>query len=512
MKRIAIKKCLSVISILLLLGDTGMVAAQTVRYSREEAYINNPDDLQLAANIAGNHHLLSFSHNEEPEIFIYNGMLELIAKKTLQFKFPEKAAISIIPFDDFYYCSVHPRFSQEYLFYKIDGAGNITDMSVPFKKLLHSQSANLKVNFQLIPNKRELWMVYHTALDDPEKSTVVMVRTDSLLNVVFAHKVQYDFKMTEEKLQHEVLIFGRYLLVLKTLESGSSLQLMKVNLATGYTITNTFHSPGYLYSQPSFSFNIADSSTTVAAMIAEPFSNTYSGKQFIFISRMNKILIEQTPSIVLKTQFKKNASTNFVLIDGASKWMRFKKGSVQTSDYIETPITVYRPLTSAEAIEQNAEMDNLISKLTPARQSTSTEDLQGVRFSLLDKDFKITSDSLISNTKNSYTLKANQFTRFTVNNKEYVLVGQQFSTRKNGLLLVNANASGQLVYNYVKAYEKFSYLLAKSRNIDPEGIIVPYLHKREAGLLKISLQPGSFTESSKPASGTAITAFKNQIP
>ena len=192
--------------LILLLFFPGTVSAQTVKYSRQEAYINNPDNLQLAAIIAGNHHLLSFSRNEDPEIFIYNAALELINKKRLPFKFPEKAAVNIIPFDDFYYCSIHPRFSQDYLFYKVDGAGNITDMSVSFKKLLRSQSANLKVNFQLIPNQHQLWMVYHTALDDPEKSTVVMVQTDSLLNVVFAHKVQYDFKMSEEKLQHEVLI------------------------------------------------------------------------------------------------------------------------------------------------------------------------------------------------------------------------------------------------------------------------------------------------------------------
>jgi len=502
MRRLAIKKHVTVVCILLLLANARNVTAQTVKYSREEAYINNPDDLQLVANIAGNHHLLSFSHNEDPEIFIYNAALELINKKRLPFKFPEKAAVNIIPFDDFYYCSIHPRFSQDYLFYKVDGAGNVTDMSDLFKKLLRSQSANLKVNFQLIPNKGELWMVYHTALEDPEKSTVMMVQTDSLLNAVFMHKVQYDFKMVEEKLQHEVLIFGRYLLILKTLESGSSLQLMKVNLATGYTITNNFHSSGYLYSQPSFSFNTADSSITVAAMLTEPMNNTYSAKQFVFISRLNKILIEQTPFTILKTQFRKNASTNFILVDGASKWMRFKKGWIPTDNsYPETPITVYRQLSAAEAIEQNAEMDVLITKLTPARQSNSTDDLQGVRFSLLDKEFKITGDSLISNTKNSYTLKANQFTRFTVEHKEYVLMAQQFSTRKNGLLLVNTNANQQLVYNYVKVYEKFNYLLAKSRIIDSEGIIVPYLHKREAGLLKISVSPDV------PASGSSASSY-----
>src|SRR5205085_269996 len=102
-------------------------------------------------------------------------------------------------------------------------------------------------------------------------------------------------------------------------------------------------------------FNIADSSITVAAMVTEPLASNYSARQFVFVSRMNKILIEQTPSAILKTQFRKNASTNFVLVDGTSKWMCFKKGYVQSNNFSETPITVYRPLTSSEAIEQNAE-------------------------------------------------------------------------------------------------------------------------------------------------------------
>jgi hypothetical protein len=488
MKRIAIQKYRIIIYLVMLLGYSNIVAAQVMKYSREEVYLNNPDDIQLVANVAGNHHLLSFSNNEDPEIFIFNPGLELITKTRLPFKFPEKPAVSIIPFDDFYYLSIHPRFSQEYLFWKIDGTGNVTDLSIPFEKLLRSQSANLKINFQLIPNQNQLWMVYHTALDDPEKNTVVMLQTDSLLNVVFAHKVQYDFKINEEKLQQEVLIFGRYLVILKTLESGTSLQVMKVNLATGYTISNNFHSSGYLYSQPSFSLSIIDSSITVAALLTQPGATTYSAKQFVFVSRLNKILIEQAPFTVLKTQFSKNAGTNFMLVNGTSKWMRFKRGCGETGNsFREDAITVYRPLPASEAIGQNAEMDNFITKLIPARQS-SPDELMGIRFSLLDKDLTIASDSLVSNKRDSYTVKANRFTRFTVKNKEYLLVSQLFSRRKNGLLLVNSNTDKKLVYHYVRVNEKFNYLLEKSRVITSQGIIMPYLHRREAGLLKITVE------------------------
>ena len=145
-------------------------------------------------------------------------------------------------------------------------------------------------------------------------------------------------------------------------------------------------------------------------------------------------------------------------------------------------------------------MDNLISKLTPARQS-SPDELMGIRFSLLDKNFNIASDSFISNKRDSYTVKANLFTRFAVNNKEYLLVGQLFSRRKNGLLLVNGGEDKKLIYHYVRVNEKFHYLLEKSRVIASQGLIMPYLHRREAGLLKITVYP------EVPASGISSTLY-----
>ncbi len=464
--------------------------SQKIQYSNENVFIDNPDHLQMVANIAGNHHLLSFSKNENPELYIFNAGLEFRGKIKMPFKFPEKSQIRIIPFDNYYYLYIHPWLSNKHLFWKIDGDGNFTDFSSSFQQLLASQSHNIKLGFQLIASQEHLWMVYHTDLENIEKSTVIMVQTDSLLNVIFTHKVLYDFNRDEEKLQQEILVFGRYLLVLKTLRSGTSLELMKVNLATGYTITNTFSSSGYIYSQSAISFNIADSTVTVSSLLSQPGAS-YNPKQFVFLSRMNRILSEQVPFAILKSQFIKNISTNFLLIEGHTSWinLRIAREQAYNKEY-ENNNTLYQDLTRPDSNAQNIYDNNRLLRRTNLTGSnlSSGSQRQGIRFSLLDSDFMIAADSLMSNAKDSYTIKPDKFIRFAFNKKEYLMLEQQFVKKSRGLLLVNTNDTHQLLFTDLKVMDRNDYLLPKAQVIPQKGIIIPFTRKLEAGLVKITME------------------------
>jgi hypothetical protein len=290
-------------------------------------------------------------------------------------------------------------------------------------------------------------------------------------------------------LQKEVLIFGKYLLALKTGRSGTSLELVKINLATGLAITNTFSSSGYFYSQSAISINSKDSSITVSALLTEPRS-TRDPKQFVFVSRLNKNLFEEVPFTILRSQFKKNAGTSFLIVDSQSQWMRFRiRGEQRNNAVVSNNASLYQDLTmpdnNAEAINdvnrmlQKAELSN-----EPAEPWNA---FQGIRFSLLNKALGIENDSLVSNTKDSYTIKGDQFIRFAVNSNEYMLLGQQFVKKSRGLLMVNANDAQQLIYTDLKVSDRNDYLLSKSQVIAQEGIIIPYIHKLEAGLIKITI-------------------------
>jgi len=481
------KKLLIFTGLIVLVGCFHIASAQRVQYASENVFINNPDQLKLVSDIRGNNHLLSFNNNEEPVIFIYDRGLQYQSRVTLPFKFPERSQVQITRFDNFYYIYIHPQFTQKHFFFKIDGNGGFTDLSARFRELLASQSQHIKIGFQLISSQNNLWMVYHTDLDNDQKNTVIITQTDSLLNVVKSQKLEYDFKRYEEKLQQEMLMFGKYLLVLKTTRSGTALEVMKVYLNTGYAISNSFASSGYFYSQPAFSYDREDSSVTVSALLTEPRVTT-DPKRFIFISRLDKTLAEKVPFTILRSQFKKYTGTNFLLVNGLSNWMRVRAEQEQTSRPVaEDPITVYQ---DADAGLQSTDgINRLLAKTTQSGPAYSGVDpQQGIRFSLLDKDLKVISDSLVRNSRESYTLRANQFIRFEIKNKEYMLVNQQFVKNSRGLLMVNGNEKQQLNFTDIRVVDRNDYLLTKSQVIPGEGVIVPYIHKLEAGLIKVTMQ------------------------
>lgn len=485
MKLNPIKKILFIFACTLLICFYKNASAQKIEYSSENVFIEYPDHLQLVANIAGNHHLVKFVEKEYPEIFVFNKDLTLQAKISIPFRFPERAEMRVIPLNNFYFIYIHPLFTQQYFLWRVDGNGNFIDLTSAFQKLLQSQSHNIKLGFQLIPNQDQLCMVYHTDLTNIQKTTVVIVQTDSLLNRVFEHKVLYDFKRDEERLLQEVLMFGRYLFVLKTARSGTSLELMKVNVATGYTIRNTFFSSGYFYSQAAINYNGKDSTVTVSSLLTEPRTSS-KPKYFVFVSRMNKILIEEVPLGILKSQFLKNTATNFFLVD-KSKWVRIGAETVRTYYTVQQNTqSLYQDLTMSSQ-DQNLIEDSRVLERTFARSNGYLGDPpMAIRFSLLDKNFKILNDSLVSNSKSSFTIQAGNFARFHVRDKEYMLVGQRFFRKSYGLLMVNSD-NEHLVHTNVRVYDRNNYLLSKA-SITPQGIIIPYIHSREAGLVRITIE------------------------
>lgn len=449
---------------LLLPASMNVLVAQRIQYSDKNVFINYPSHLQLIS-VGSKYHLVNFIQKENPALFIYNNNLELEQSIKIPFKFIDRSSVQIIPFVDFYYVYVHPPFTQAYLLWKVKADGTMIDLSTSFQQLLQSQLQHIKLSFQLLPYENDLWMIFHTGITDTEKSTLVMVQTDSLLHPVFSHSVKYDFNRDTEKLVQEVLIFGRYLLVLKTGHSGSSLEMMKINLATGFAITQSFFSDGFVHSQSSFNFNKVDSSITVSSLLS---SSTEFGipNRFIFLTRLNKILKEEVPVKTLKHLFAKKTNTNFLLIDGSSRWMRLKRsfGNVNADQQVELP-----------------------DSIRTIRSSTSSVDEWGqdVRFSLFNKDFKVIDDSLISNAKNSYTLRADKFIRFSIDKKEYLLIGQKFVRKSNGLLLVHANTQQKLIYTDIRVNEKNDYLISEAQLVPGKGIVVPYIYKREAGIIRI---------------------------
>jgi hypothetical protein len=450
---IKIKICTSVcvVALMLFCNPTN---AQQLKYSRQNVFVGNPSDMQLVADVAGSHHLLNLNYDESIAIFIFDKNLQLKKKVIAPFKFPEKGVAKIIAFADFYYISFYAHLVNKSVFWKIDADGNCIELSDAFDKLLATQLPYLQHGYELKEYQGELCLLYHTYIPKLEKNVLTMVVADKALNVALTKKVMYDLKETGERLLQEQVIGDKYLLVLKTTTGGTSLRLMKVDIATGLTVSNDFYSSGFYFAQPRFTYSDQDSTTTVSAMLAES-QKPHSRKNYVFASRLNHMLVEEVPYTILKNQFRKNAGTNFILLNNRTGWVR---------------------LTTSVGYSYSGF----------AFGDYTAEQIQGVRFSRLDNNFKIASDSLIRNNRNAYTLRPGQFTQMVMEDKDCLVLSQQFFTRRNGLLLISGGEDHILSYKQLPVIDHYNYLLHKAAVVPNEAVIIPYLHKLEAGLIRIT--------------------------
>lgn len=467
--------------------EVSAVAQQhlNINYSREEVYLGISDKIEFVGNVSGNHHLINFAKNEKPVLFIYDKALELQNKVILPFIIPERADIRLVPFTNYYLLFISSWYSTQYMVWKIDGAGNSTGLSDQFDLLLRQQHIKPRQEFQLLHSEKGLLLWYHTNPENIEQNTLVMLQADSMLQPVNIRKVVYDFKRDEEQLRQEIMLEGKYLLVVKTTRSSSGLELMKLDLLTGAAIKNTFYSTGFLYSQPTVNYDKKDSSILLTAMLSD--MGRFSSKFYVFMCRLNSELAEQTPVTVFKKQFTKSTSTNFLLVNHGTQWIRYRSyfksndnGNLGNTglyqDYI-TPIDSNRLLSNIHPV--TTAMERLIDW---------DEQNPGIRFSLLSKNFAIVNEKRVANTKDSYTVRPEQFCRFTLNGKEFMIVGQKFRRKLNGLLIVSTAADDKLEYTDIRVVERRDYVLSKTRIISLNSIMMPYLHKRMAGLVKISIE------------------------
>lgn len=471
--------------------------AQTIKYSSENVFVGNPDKL-FFIGIGDNYHLISFIGEDKPSISIFNKDLQLRGKAIIPFRFPDKSSVRIISLKKFYYVLIYTSYNPRYILWRVDANGNVNDMTDVFREFISSKFRGSRSRFELVVNQDQLYMLYHSYLADVRKNQTTILQLDSLFNVVYTNKVMYKLDRGDAIQQEKLL--GDDLVILKTGRQGTSLVLLKVNLKTGYTINNTFYSSGYPYTQSGFNYNNTDSTFTVYSLLKEPraLSNV---KRLVFVSRMNNFLIEERPFALLKSQFEKNTGINFLQVAG-DQWIRLRTEQEQGTNYTyytnypnytyDFYSNTYRNPTYNNTTDPLSPNYNNISLVTLPQQRSVTRSVAGnskpaVRFSLLDKDLSKTSDSLMANNKNAHTVQPDNTVSFSANNKSYMLIGQRFYKKSNGLLMVNSNDANNLVYTDIRVNNRNEYLLLQSKII-PHGVIIPYTHRREAGLVKISVE------------------------
>ncbi len=455
---------------------TLFVHAQTVQYSKTNVFIGYPSHLLLAGSINGKFHLISFINNEPPDLFIFNDQLQLEEELKMSVKYPERSTVKIIPGYKYYFILVSPPFDTKYLLWKIDGNGTVTDLSARLQDLISSRVPRSRVNFQIIPYQDKVFFLFHPSSNPFRNQTSILSLNDQM-QLDSSVTRAFDIYLGEGQVQQETLVAGKDLYVLKTTNGGTSLVIMKADLTTGDILDYTYHST-HQYLQSSFTYNPLDSGVTLYSLLRG--GNPGDVKNYVFISRHNKSLEESTPFSILKSQFLQNTNTNVLLTEEGFKSISLRSDlPVTYTERLLLPTNIFN-----DTIGRYRNGGQTSRMPQPYFSGVSNE---AVRFSFISNKLKITSDSLFPNDKKAHIVEPGNVTGFRTGGKIYMLASQQFFNKSNGILMVNEGKDSQLEFTDVIVNNRNDYILTQSAKI-PGGVIVPYIHKREAGLVKITIE------------------------
>jgi hypothetical protein len=455
----------------LLLCLYGVSDAQKLQYSRGTFQVADPNETQLVPDIKGFQHILTFTYNQKPSIYIFDPQLQLKEKKRLDFTIKKDCDIKLLPFADHYFVYMYLFKPSAHQIWKVDEKGNAVSYAVKLQVIVDSFFKQHTVPLQFINVDGGLYLTGNTYFDTIKSIRTTIVQLDHELNPLRLEKVLYPFDRSRETL-HQTVLTANALFLLKTSrdnQKGNTLDVVKVQLHTnkivGYSVNTGFHS----YWSPAFVLN-KDSSVLVYSILAE------RSQRIFLISRLGNELQELAPTTLLKSLFRQNTASDFISVQDQSLWLN---------------LTVNRRIQRISGVRVSPGNYNSIERGTSSYRYgdyTGRNQPAAIRFSLLDSQFKIKKDSLVENDRKIIEVTSYPFAQFKTGTKTYLVLTQNFSAKRKGLLLVSQEDNDQLSMVSLPVYDRFDYLLNQLKSSDKNYFIVPYTNKNEMGLLKVSLK------------------------
>lgn len=453
---------------ILIICSCNSICSQKIQYSRGTFPIVDEDEMQLVSNINGYHHLLRFSYNKKPSIYIFNSQLQLGEKRQMDFAIKKDCDVKLVSFPDHYFVYMHVFKPSSHGIWKVDEQGNVISLSGKFNKVVDSFFRNYAVSLQLDNLDGKLYLTSHTYFDTIKTVRSTIVQVDEQMNLLSAVKILYPFDRDKEFL-HQATLTANALFVLKSSrdnQQGNTLDIMKVDLATKNVVTYSFNSGFGVYLNPAFNLNPADSSLLVYSMVMKGSQKT------VLISRLNNELQEQLPTVILKSQFRQNTLSNFIFAN--SSWLNI----YGNKRILRVPNRGNRYTDSFGTV--NREGSSYYVDYSNYNQSTA------VRLTLLDRQLELKTDSLIENNKKIIEVPPYPFGRFVIKDKGYLVLTQNFTVKKKGLLLLSPG-NKELSVTPLPVYDRYDYLLSQLQFTGENYFIVPFVSKMEMGLMKVKM-------------------------
>lgn len=471
-------------------GQKAIYSHQTVRRGYQ-------DVVQLVADVSSHHHLLLIRPEKTPHLYIYDESLKLVGKKVIPVSISNNCDVQILPFKGHYFFYTHLPKTSKYQFLKIDDKGNVKDMLPVFQSLVDSNLKDSGATVQIMADKSNLYIrtqVYYSKLS---KLKISLVKADTMLNVSAANYVFIPFDAEKEHLQHVSILDKEHLLILKRIsneDSENMLEVMKCSLKSNQIDAIQFNVNYSLFSQPAIHFNKDDSTIIIYSMIRESMLNQGYHRS-LFMCKLNYSLQPIGQVVTLKTS---NLSSFFLINESKMNWLPFIDtrlniyspgsapgwGGRQLSGYYSYPLYNYKTqqrlygeyLYNNEMIQMpDHQYQNKISNRNRSR----------IKFTILDKQFKVVSDSVLLNDDKGMIIHVANFGKFRLKNRNYLIMEQLLPKKSTGLLLISGKGDNKIDITDLPVYNRYNYFLSQSRLAGDGNVVFPYINKEQVGLVKL---------------------------
>lgn len=464
------------------------LSAQKASYSRQTVRVQYGNVVQLIANISTYNHLLVIRQKKRPLLHVYDHALKLQHSMELPFSFPGNCDIQIFKFPGHYYLFTHDQKSKRYLFYKVDHLGNVSDMLPQFRNLVSTYFIDTTAMVQVGSDSSSLYLTTKVYYPHSEKLRISEIKTDPLLNHVRFERIAVPFDISKERLHHVLVLNNEQLVLLKGVQNDNAenlLEVMKVNKSTGDIESVQFNLHFNMYVEPGLKYNRIDSTILVYSEIREASIATIP-RRFLMMSKLDSSLHPIVPA-TLKRYVTRYSF--YLDKDNNNPWLNFSGRTLNmySSELFPSKSYVANNYYQTPEKRGNGIRYQALQRSTPFT-GRSSGGYYSIKFSIIDDQFKEISDSAFFSNINGGALIADGFGRFRWKNKSFLLMKQQLTARNIGLVLIGSNDLFEINVTEVPVYSRYDYLISQMQQVKDGGVIMPYMNKHEAGLMKLRFE------------------------
>lgn len=461
--------------------------SQRIQYSRHLAKDPQADGMQLVADIDGFHHLLSFSKAGKPEIYLFSPQLRYLSSHTIDIIIHERSRTSILPFKNHYLLYVYSPIPVQHRFFIIHADGSYKDISASVLR----NSPHPGNSFRMQNENGKLLLSTANYSDSLKTLTCTIFKYSEDFTPAQRISVFIPFDTDNEHLR-QLTIYNNELLGLKEKKSVGGehiLELLSVSLVSKKMISKEFSSGSSKFYSSAFRINQADTSILVSFIL--PQNDGKNGIQhIIFLSKLSFTLTELAPPALIRPDPKEDLALNLILVDNSSTgWIDF------SSHYLYEKSNYQAPVNNYWIEEKNSAYASGVSPYPYSYPLTSLSIPSAgyyypagkIKINYLQKELKPVMSKLLKPYKDVTPVPGRHFFQFILNNTPYLVLTQNILRKKNGLALVHINPKNEIALTDTRASTQFEYIPELLKVIDDRHIIVPFINRKEIGLLKINV-------------------------